>query len=166
MGYPIRRLGPTDLSAMRAMNALFAEAFEEAETYRGSPPDDIYLREWLGKPHVIALAAFDGDALIGCLLAYVLDKFEQARSEVYVYDLAVAETHRCQGVATALVAALKLLASAAGASMIFVQADRTDPPAIALYDKLGAREDVLHFDIAVHVAAASPANSIHNKEEL
>jgi aminoglycoside 3-N-acetyltransferase I len=30
-----------------------------------------------------------------------------------------------------------------------VQADLVDPPAIALYTKLGTREDVLHFDIPV-----------------
>jgi aminoglycoside 3-N-acetyltransferase I len=28
-----------------------------------------------------------------------------------------------------------------------VQADYVDPPAIALYTKLGRREEVLHFDI-------------------
>jgi aminoglycoside 3-N-acetyltransferase I len=32
--------------------------------------------------------------------------------------------------------------------VIFVQADLQDEPAIALYSKLGSREDVLHFDIA------------------
>jgi aminoglycoside 3-N-acetyltransferase I len=30
---------------------------------------------------------------------------------------------------------------------MFVQADMGDEPAIALYSKLGVREDVLHFDI-------------------
>jgi aminoglycoside 3-N-acetyltransferase I len=30
-----------------------------------------------------------------------------------------------------------------------VQADHGDDPAIKLYSKLGHREDVLHFDIAV-----------------
>ncbi|MDD7972470.1 AAC(3)-I family aminoglycoside N-acetyltransferase [Roseinatronobacter alkalisoli] len=149
MAHVITRIGPTDLAAMRRMNALFAEAFEDAETYLGAAPDDSYLRDWLGKPHVIALAAFDGDALIGGLVAYVLEKFEQARSEVYIYDLAVRETHRREGVATALIAALKPIAQTAGAQVIFVQADYVDPPAIALYEKLGAREDVLHFDIPV-----------------
>jgi aminoglycoside 3-N-acetyltransferase I len=35
--------------------------------------------------------------------------------------------------------------------VIFVQADQEpeDQPAIELYTKLGVREDVLHFDIAV-----------------
>jgi aminoglycoside 3-N-acetyltransferase I len=31
--------------------------------------------------------------------------------------------------------------------VIFVQADYGDDPAIALYTKLGSREDVIHFDI-------------------
>jgi len=31
--------------------------------------------------------------------------------------------------------------------VLYVQADLDDGPAIALYSKLGSREDVLHFDI-------------------
>ena len=44
---------------------------------------------------------------------------------------------------------LKKIAAARGAYVIFVQADLGDAPAIALYTKLGTREDVLHFDIAM-----------------
>jgi aminoglycoside 3-N-acetyltransferase I len=36
-----------------------------------------------------------------------------------------------------------------GSYVIFVQADLGDAAAIALYTKLGRREDVLHFDIPV-----------------
>jgi aminoglycoside 3-N-acetyltransferase I len=38
---------------------------------------------------------------VGGLIAYELEKFERARSELYIYDLAVAEDHRRRGVATA-----------------------------------------------------------------
>jgi aminoglycoside 3-N-acetyltransferase I len=48
-----------------------------------------------------------------------------------------------------LIQGLKKIAAARGAYVIFVQADIGDEPAIALYTKMGAREDVLHFDIAV-----------------
>lgn len=41
------------------------------------------------------------------------------------------------------------MAAARGAYVIVVQADHGDAPAIALYSKLGRREDVLHFDIDV-----------------
>jgi len=44
---------------------------------------------------------------------------------------------------------LKPIARERGAWVIFVQADNADDPAIQLYTKLGAREDVLHFDIPV-----------------
>jgi benzoyl-CoA reductase/2-hydroxyglutaryl-CoA dehydratase subunit BcrC/BadD/HgdB len=36
-----------------------------------------------------------------------------------------------------------------GASVIFVQADKGDTAAIKLYESLGTREDVYHFDIPV-----------------
>ena len=46
---------------------------------------------------------------------------------------------------------LKRIAAERFAYVIFVQADTgiEDEPAIALYTKMGVREDVLHFDIAV-----------------
>jgi aminoglycoside 3-N-acetyltransferase I len=98
-------------------------------------------------PAFIAVAAFDAGAVVGGLAAYLLPKFEQARSELYIYDLAVAESHRRQGVATALIGELRKRAVERGAYVIFVQADHGDEAAIALYTKLGIREDVLHFDI-------------------
>ena len=87
--------------------------------------------------------------MVGGIAAYVLDKFEQERSEIYIYDLAVAETHRRQGIATALIVELQRIGADRGSYVIFVQADHGDDPAIALYTKLGLREDVLHFDIPV-----------------
>ncbi len=44
---------------------------------------------------------------------------------------------------------LRRLAKDRGAYVVYVQADLVDAPAIALYTKLGTREDVLHFDISV-----------------
>ena len=51
------------------------------------------------------------------------------------------------GIATAMIEQLKHIAAARGAYVIYVQADHGDDPAIALYTKLGIREDVMHFDI-------------------
>ena len=57
--------------------------------------------------------------------------------------------HVARPIATALIEELKVIAAARGAYVIFVQADRNDAAAIALYTKLGSREDVLHFDIKI-----------------
>ena len=43
--------------------------------------------------------------------------------------------------------------------MIYVQADYGDDPAIALYDKLGTREDVMHFDIPPRATIARMTSS-------
>jgi aminoglycoside 3-N-acetyltransferase I len=137
-----------DLARMRLTLDLFGEVFGERETYCGNQPDDGYLAALLDNDDFIALAAVEGEAVIGGLAGYVLPKFEQRRSEFYIYDLAVAPSHRRRGVATALIRKLQDIAAERGIYVIFVQADSGDDAAIALYSKLGVREDVLHFDIA------------------
>jgi aminoglycoside 3-N-acetyltransferase I len=147
----IHTLGREDLPRMRALLAMFGEAFDEVDTYTARQPDDTYLRRLLGGESFIALVALDGDTVVGGLAAYELAKFEQARSEIYIYDLAVAVSHRRQGIATALIARLGEIAAARGAWVMYVQADTgpEDAAAIALYSKLGIREEVLHFDLPV-----------------
>ena len=147
MKHRIFLLTEVDLSILRDMLAMFGEAFEDVPTYTRAQPDDAYLRDLLSGVSFVAVAALDGEKVVGGLAAYVLRKFEQARTEIYIYDLAVNAAHRRQGIATALIEELKRVARERGAYVIFVQADHVDAPAIALYTKLGVREDVLHFDI-------------------
>lgn len=147
--FQVHRLAAGDIGTFRAMLAMFGRAFEDEATYIGAQPEADYLRRLLGGEQFIALAAVADGTVIGGLAAYELPKFEQARSEIYIYDLAVAEEHRRKGVATALIEALKPIARQRGAWVIYVQADPPDAPAVALYDKLGTREAVFHFDIAV-----------------
>jgi aminoglycoside 3-N-acetyltransferase I len=145
----IRRLDGGDVVLMRALNALFGEAFGDAATYGANPPSDAYLTSALTKPHLHALVALEGRAVVGGLVAYELEKLESERREIYIYDLAVAEERRRIGVATRLIERLREIAVERGAWVIYVQADHGDEPAIALYTKVGEREDVMHFDIAV-----------------
>jgi aminoglycoside 3-N-acetyltransferase I len=134
---------------MGAMLTTFGEAFDEVDTYGKARPRPNYLQRLLGSDYFIALAALKEREVVGGLAAYELHKFEQERSEIYIYDLAVSARHRRQGIATALIAELGRIAKGRGAYVIFVQADHGDEPATALYAKLGTREDVLHFDIEV-----------------
>lgn len=154
MSVLISQLTPDDLRRMEALLDVFGVAFDDVQTYSAKRPDAAYLRQLLGSDYFIALAATKGSDVVGGLAAYELKKFEQARSEIYIYDLAVAAAHRREGIATALIEALKTIAAARGAYVIFVQADTApeDAPARALYDKLGTREEVLHFDIPVPLA--------------
>ena len=83
-------------------------------------------------------------------MAYVLPKLEQEKSEIYLYDLAVDENYRLQGIATTLIGELKRVGKGLGAWVIFVQADAVDKPAIKLYESLSAvKEAPYHFDILI-----------------
>jgi len=91
---------------MEGMLATFGEAFDDVDTYHAARPSKGYLERLLGSDRFIALAALKNGAVVGGIAAYVLHKFEQERSEIYIYDLAVAAAHRREGIATALILVL------------------------------------------------------------
>lgn len=150
MQYAYKRLGVMDGGLLKQLLRVFGDAFEDVPTYQDAIPSDTYVQKLLAKPTCIVLIASDeGGFVVGGLVAYVLENFEQERSEVYIYDLAVAEAYRRQGIATQLIMHLKPIAHECGAYVIYVQADTVDEPAIRLYESLGTKEEVLHFDIPV-----------------
>jgi len=154
LDFILRRLEPGEAGQVTALNQLFSEAFGDDfghGAYTAAEPSDRYLESLLAKPHVIPLVAIADNKIVGGLVAYVLDKFEQERSEVYIYDLGVAEAYRRRGIAPSLILELRKIAKTMGAWVIFVQADKdeADLPARELYESLGEREDVFHYDIAV-----------------
>ena len=150
--YTYRQLTRADTSLLKDLLRVFGDAFGEVETYQQSVPSDDYMARLLSKQHFIAVVAIKGEEVVGGLAAYELDKFEQDRREIYIYDLAVVESHRRRGVATGMIGELRRIASERNVYVIFVQADLEDGPAIALYGSLGTKETAHHFDIEVRVA--------------
>lgn len=145
----IRQLTVEDIEPMRKLLNVFGESFEDIETYCHNQPTDDYLQRLLNQDFFLAIAARKSKQVVGGLVAYELQKFEQARSEIYIYDLAVLADYRRQGIATACIEKLKDIAAERGAYIVYVQADYEDDPAIALYTKLGIRAEVMHFDIPI-----------------
>src|SRR5690348_17302291 len=90
----IRHLTADDVPLMRALLTTFGEAFNELQTYTAKRPSDGYLKRLLGDDSFIALTASKNGVVVGGIAAYELKKFEQERSEIYLYDLAVAREHR------------------------------------------------------------------------
>ena len=153
MSLKIYQLTANDVTLMRDMLTVFGKVFNDMGTYIEKQPSTSYLKNLLNNDSFIALAALKNNNVIGAMVAYELVKFEQERSEIYIYDLAVDKSHRREGFATSLIEELKIIAAKRGAYVIFVQADKgiEDEPAIALYNKLGIScEDVFHFDIQVN----------------
>jgi aminoglycoside 3-N-acetyltransferase I len=142
--FSIRRA--ENIAELHALNVLFGEAFGDSDTY-GSPVPADHLHAVLTRPQVIVLVATAGEQIVGGLVAYELQKLERPRSELYLYDLAVAAAHRRRGIATALIERLRAIAAERGCSSLYVQADWDDEAANALYSKLGRSRRVVHFEL-------------------
>lgn len=87
----IERLDRRSLVKMRDALRVFADAFDEESNFFSSPPGDSYLERLLSDERFILLTAVVDGKVVGALSAYELVKYEQERSELYIYDLAVAE---------------------------------------------------------------------------
>jgi ribosomal protein S18 acetylase RimI-like enzyme len=152
MHYTCRKLSSPDLQQLKDLRLVYAEAFEDHPKFTENPPSDTYLQEQLQDSRILHLVAETEDGVVaGGLTAYILPKIEAEVAEVYLYDLAVLEAYRTNGMATSLIHLLQQLAKEAGAKVIFVQADTVDTPAMALYQRFceHPETEIAHFDIPV-----------------
>ena len=143
----IYKLSTSKIKDFRQLIELFGESFDQKDVYDNNSLSDEFLKSFLqNKNHIIYVANLE-NTIAGGLVAYVLEKFEKNRKEIYIYDLAVKEEYRRRKIATNLINELRHYSKSIGAYVIFVQADYEDDPAIKLYESLGKKEEVLHFDI-------------------
>lgn len=148
--YSYKILTSRDVLLMKDLHQVFGKAFNDEEMYQKNLPSDAYLESQLVNKNCIVIAALEENTVVGGLVAYVLPKLEKETSEIYLYDLAVDENYRLQGIATRLIEELRRVGKELGAWVIFVQADRVDEPAIKLYESLTKhKEDPFHFDILI-----------------
>jgi aminoglycoside 3-N-acetyltransferase I len=135
MNYTLERLSENNISAMRSVNLLFSDVFNDKESYDSKLPSDEYLNIFLTNPNNIVVVAMNDQKIIGGIVAYVLEKFEMERREVFIYDLAVMSTYQRQGIGKALINHVRDIAKEVGAYVVFVQADENDE-AISFYESL------------------------------
>ena len=128
---------------------MMADVFGE----ESSPLENAYLRSLLGTPHFWAVAALEGDTLVGGLTAHTLPMTKAQGAEIFIYDLAVRKAHQRKGVGRLLVATLREAAEAQGILTCFVPADNEDTHAIHFYRAIGAAESkvtLFTFETFVH----------------
>lgn len=150
VGYATPPIVAKEPGLLDALLVVFGKASDDSATYGARRPGpDLCRAASRGPETFVALVAMKDDALVGGLTAYELVKFEQQRSAICNRDFAVSAEHRRHGIATGSAAHLRTIARECGAYVVFVQADPVVGPAAAIQSRMGPREDVLHFDIAV-----------------
>jgi aminoglycoside 3-N-acetyltransferase I len=136
-----RRLRAGDEQEARQMAAVMAAVFEEDF----EPLSDEYARGILETAAFWAVAAFDGERVVGGITAHTIPMTRTPSAELFVYDLAVHEDMRRQGVAAQLLATLRAEAAQAGITEVFVPVDADEEHALAFYRSQGGAASAVTF---------------------
>lgn len=84
MKIEIEKIESDENSLMEGMLDVFAEAFDDFESYSSKRPTPQYTAKLLKSDSFVGLVAVQEGQVIGALAAYELMKFEQERSEFYI----------------------------------------------------------------------------------
>ncbi len=127
------RLKAGDGHLAKTLFRLMAEVFEE----ECQALSDGYVDRLLARPEFWALAAFEGDEIVGGLTAHSISMTTSESSELFIYDIAVRNDHQRKGVGRALVDTLRRYAAKMDITVAFVPADNADLHALDFYRALG-----------------------------
>lgn len=132
-GYRALRLGVNDVALGQAAFQLMADVFDEREQLLS----DAYVAHLLARPEFWAIAALQGDQVVGAATAHVLPMTKSEQPELMLYDIAVSAEHQRRGVGRLLVGYLRELATQHEIGDVFVLADNDDSHALDFYRALG-----------------------------
>ena len=123
----LKRLGSMDVKMAQAQVAAFWDVV----------PSEAVIGGFLALVTNVFLSAEANGAPVGQLIGYILPRWDQAAGIGFVYSVDVDEAYQRQGIATRLMALFEEVGRAAGCGEGFVFTNASNPPAMALYEKMG-----------------------------
>jgi ribosomal protein S18 acetylase RimI-like enzyme len=128
----IRLIGGEDVDAVVDASALFDGPARRADAAR-----------FLRSPGHFIFLAYDDDAPVGFVSGVEMTHPDKG-TEMFLYELAVAEPYRRRGIGVALVGALRDLARARGCYDMWVLTDADNVAALAAYRSSGSGDPSPH----------------------
>jgi ribosomal protein S18 acetylase RimI-like enzyme len=129
----LRHLGPDDVDTVLAAARLF-----------DAPPRRAATEQFLAEPTHHLVMAFDDEGTATGFVSGVETTHPDKGTEMFLYELSVAEDARRRGTGKALVAALRDLARERGCYGMFVLTDDDNEAALATYRATGTRDESRH----------------------
>ncbi|MBX7169820.1 MAG: GNAT family N-acetyltransferase [Pyrinomonadaceae bacterium] len=100
-----------------------------------------YVRQMLEKEDFHVIVALENNKLIGGLTAYEMKMFKRETTEMFLYEIEVAENYRQKGVGKGLIEFLKEICTTKGIVEMFVGTEKDNFPAKKLYSATGGMAD-------------------------
>lgn len=140
MSISVRRLLSPDEDEAALVTRVMARTFGEGD---GTSPDR--LARLLRNDSFWLFGAFDIRRPIGGLTAHVIPLTHSEGEELFIYDLAVQQSHQRRGVGAKLMAAVLQAAAEHGLFGVFVPADNDDGHALDFYRSVGGQAQPVTF---------------------
>jgi ribosomal protein S18 acetylase RimI-like enzyme len=106
--------------------------------------DEEQARLFLSKSDNALFVAFFENREIGFVSAYRLQRFDNLKAEVFLYEIGVDEAFRRQGVGSLLISSIKKWATKVGAAEIWVLTEEDNKPAKLFYGATGGIEESIN----------------------
>lgn len=104
------------------------------------PVDPAATRAFLSDPHHHLAVAIERGVVVGFVAAVHYHHPDKPAPEMWINEVGVASTHRQRGIGKAVLGAMIEHARAVGCTEAWVLTDRTNQPAMRLYQSLGGSE--------------------------
>lgn len=94
-------------------------------------------KKFLANPDNILLLSYSGEKVTGFLSGYRLQRFDNKKAEVLLYEIGVDEAFRRRGIAKSLIHTFKQWAKKTGANEVWVLTNKSNKAAVSLYESEG-----------------------------
>lgn len=143
--FEIKKLKPTEVSLAKELIVMFG--FDDESEHHVFSSDE-YVRKMLGRDDFHVIVALENERLIGGLTAYEMKMFKRETTEMFLYEIEVAEAQRQKGIGKALIEFLKQICAQKGIVEMFVGTEKENFPARKLYSSTNgiADEDSVWFN--------------------
>jgi aminoglycoside 3-N-acetyltransferase I len=143
MNFQIKKLAPDEIEPAKELILLFG--FDDEKSSLSS---DEYIAEMLARIDFHVVIALKDGKLIGGLTAYGMKMFKSEKTEMFLYEIEVAEAYRRNGIGKALIEFLKKICEEKSIAEMFVGTEKDNTAARNLYSSTGgvADEDSVWFN--------------------
>ena len=136
INFEVKKLESREIDLAKELILLFG--FDDENR---SLPSDEYVAKMLARNDFHVIVALENQQLIGGLTAYEMKMFKRETTEMFLYEIEVAESHRRKGVGKALIEFLKRICVEKGIVEMFVGTESANFPARKLYETMGGKAD-------------------------
>ena len=114
-----------------------------------APSQEIIVK-FLSDSQNILLSAELDNSLVGQVIGYILERWDQDEPMLLLYSIDVAESYQRKGIGTALIEAVRKIGRVQGCFESFVFTNESNLPAMQLYQSTGGKrsnpDDVVMFE--------------------